>query len=359
MDQREGRPSVQDLLACGQYVGRDPMPVLAGIRRTRLLGAVTVSRTDAYPDQGADQGGSGWVRMAVVTPITTKIYWVLRIGVAAEFIGHGFAGLTRGPWLPYYALFGFEPDFAWNYMFYVTGTIDVIAGLLILFFPIRLVLLYTAVWGTFTAFLRPAAGESWYEVWERGGNAAMPIALLMLVGWGGWSVRQWLTLAKPPAAIDDRLATTLDWTMRLGLGLLLIGHGGFGVAVRKAEWYDFFAYLGFPPWAVDSAHLMAVFGWFEIVLGLAVLVRPGRGLLVFVLFWKVGTELLRPLVGQELFQFVERAGDYALPIALYLLVFPRARGEAQPGGPPDALRPTPALTVETVGAKPGQNVEKA
>ena len=43
----------------------------------------------------------------------------------------------------------------------------------------------TTVWGTFTAFLRPAAGESWYELWERGGNYAMPLALLLLIGRGG------------------------------------------------------------------------------------------------------------------------------------------------------------------------------
>jgi len=278
-----------------------------------------VSRIDAHSERDADRRRNGWVRAAAATPTTTKLYWILRIGVAAEFIGHGLAGLTRGPWLPYYALFGIDPDFAWNYMFYVTGAIDVTAGLLALVFPIRLVLLYTAVWGTLTAFLRPAAGESWYEVWERGGNSAMPIAFLILVGWGGWSVRAWLTPARVPREFDDRLATVLHWTMRLGLGLLLIGHGGFGVAVRKPEWYDFFAYFGIPPWAVDASHLMAVFGWFEILLGLAVLIRPARGLLMFVLFWKVGTELLRPLVGQELFQFVERAGDYALPVALYVL----------------------------------------
>lgn len=296
------------------------------------------------------------VRGVLVAPTTTKLYWVLRVGVAAEFIGHGLAGLSRGPWLPYYALFGIPPDFAWKYMFYVTATVDLTAGLLTLFFPIRLVLLYTAVWGTLTAFLRPAAGESWFEVWERGGNSAMPIAFLVLVGWGGLSVRKWLTPAKPPQSIDHRRATALNWIMRLGLGLLLIGHGGFGVAVRKAEWYDYFAYFGVPPWAVDSAHLMAVFGWFEILLGVAVLIRPQRGLLIFVLFWKVATELLRPLVGQELFQFVERAGDYALPIGLYLLVTQRPLGdrrqpiEAQAAEAPHPTHPSPSPTAQTVGA---------
>ncbi len=281
---------------------------------------------------------------ARMTPTATKLYWVLRVGVAAEFMGHALAGLSRGPWLPYYALFGIPPDFAWRYMFFITGAVDVTAALLTLFFPIRLVLLYTAVWGTFTAFLRPASGESWYEVWERGGNMAMPIAFLLFAGWGGWSLRNWLTRARPPRSIDDRRATALAWTMRIGLALLLIGHGAFGVALRKAEWYDFFGYFGVPPWAVDARHLMAVFGWFEILLGVAVLLRPRRGLLLFVLFWKVGTESLRVLVGQEVFQFVERAGDYALPIALYLLLYRRTAYQRLIGNRGRPVQ-TPAVTA--------------
>ena len=42
-------------------------------------------------------------------------------------------------------------------------------------------------------------------------------------------------------------------------------------------------------------------------LGIAVLVKPLRSLLLFVCVYKVGTELLRPLVGQNNFQFIERA----------------------------------------------------
>jgi len=296
--------------------------------------------------ESPDQSIKASVRGVLGAPTATKLYWILRVGVAAEFIGHGFSGLTRSsPWLPYFALFGISPDFAWSHLFYVTGTIDLSAALLILFFPIRLVLLYTVVWGTLTAFLRPASGESWYEVWERGGNYAMPLALLVLAGWGGWSLPRWLQRAEPPPSPDNRTATALNWIMRFGVALLLIGHGGFGVAVQKAEWYDFFGYFGVPQWAVDSAQLMTVFGWFEILLGVAVLIRPLRGLLLFVLFWKVGTELLRPLVGQELFQFVERAGDYVLPIGLYLLVLPHAlvdrglRVAAQPVGAPQPVAP--------------------
>jgi len=153
--------------------------------------------------EGLDRRRPPSIRPILAAPTATKLYWTLRVGVAAEFFGHAFAGLVRGPWLPYYELFGISPDFAWNYMFYVTAAVDLTAAFLTLFFPIRLVLLYTAVWGTFTAFLRPAAGESWFETLERGGNYAMPAALLVLAGWGGWSLRRWLTRAAAPGLAPD------------------------------------------------------------------------------------------------------------------------------------------------------------
>lgn len=257
--------------------------------------------------------------------------------MSIEYLGHGWAGLSRSrAWLPYYDLFGISADFAIDYMMYITGTIDVTIGLLILFWPLRILLLHTTVWGVFTALLRPTVGEGWWEFLERGGNYGMPLALLIMAGWGGWSLRRWLQRVDAPAAISDHAQIAVHWAMRGGLALLLIGHGGFGAFENKPYWYDFFAFFGISAPTVDSANLMVIVGGFEILLGLAVLIRPWRALLLFVLVWKLGTELLRPLVGQDWFQFVERDGDYVLPIALiisataYALARSRTRGQSAP-----------------------------
>lgn len=73
---------------------------------------------------------------------------------------------------------------------------------------------------------------------------------------------------------------------------------------------------------------------------MAVLFKPVRGLLVFV--WKVGTECLRPLAGEPIWQFVERSGSYAAPLALACIIAWQQRRVT----PPDYAAPS----IATVGA---------
>ena len=257
-------------------------------------------------------------------PPTTRLYWMLRVGVALEFIGHGLAGLAQSKaWFPYYALFGISKGAATHYWFYVTGTIDITLAVTVLVRPMRAVLLHMTFWGFMTAVLRPVVGESFFELVERGANYGMPLAFVMLVGLGTgrgtWSWRDLFAKAEAPEALDARQVDALAWVVRISLALLLVGHGGLGIWAHKPEWLDFFGFFGISQATVASAHLSQYVGLFEIGLGLAVLVKPVRELIVFVLVWKLGTEFLRPLVGQPMFQFIERSGDYVLPVGFLLL----------------------------------------
>lgn len=162
------------------------------------------------------------------------------------------------------------------------------------------------------------ASQSWFELVERSANYGMPLALLVLSGWGGRSLRSWFERVGPPEQIGRDLALKLAWITKVSIALLLVGHGGLGIWAAKLEWFDFLRWFGVTE-SSQAVDLMIWVGVFEVVLGLAVLYRPLRSLLLFVLVWKLGTEFLRPLVGQPNYQFVERAGDYVLPLALYWL----------------------------------------
>jgi hypothetical protein len=46
------------------------------------------------------------------------------------------------------------------------------------------------------------------------------------------------------------------------------------------------------------------------------LAAPARGVLLFVFAWELGTEALRPLAGEPIWEFIERGGSYGAPLAL-------------------------------------------
>jgi hypothetical protein len=110
------------------------------------------------------------------------LFWLLRVAAGLEFIGHGAFGIiTKAAWVPYFDLIGIPERWAYRLMPLV-GSVDIFLGLLVLLKPIRAALLYMAVWGLWTALLRPLSGEPFWETIERAPNYLVPLALLYLRG---------------------------------------------------------------------------------------------------------------------------------------------------------------------------------
>ena len=245
-------------------------------------------------------------------------HWALRCGAFGCYVGHGAFGiLTKADWLPYFAVVGIPEGTAWR-MMPVIGTGDISLGILTLLRPMPVILLYMTVWSFWTALLRPFSGEGWWEFLERAGNYGVPLAFLY---WSrrGPRLRDWLAVirvsrARPPH--PERLA----WILRITTAALLIGHGGFGAFMHKSAWVGYLGAVGLSPETVQAAALIPAVGWFEIGLGLLVLARPAPAVLLFVFVWKVGTELLRPIVGEPFWEFVERGGSYAAPLAFFYVM---------------------------------------
>ena len=244
---------------------------------------------------------------------TAVLHWILRVAVAACFIGHGAFGIiTKTAWLPYFAIFGIPEAWAWRLM-PVVGTVDITVGVLTLFQPLRAVLLYTAFWGFQTACLRPLAGQGVWELLERAGNYGVPLAFLILLG-GGRSLPDWFS-TRPRLTLTKERASAIGWILRATTALLLIGHAAFDFAMHK-DWSSYAAAIGISPATLASHPLRPLAGWFEGALGLLLFAWPGRGLLIFVFAWKLGTEALRPLAGEPIWEFIERGGSYGAPLAL-------------------------------------------
>ena len=252
----------------------------------------------------------------LAAPDTTMLQWVLRVAVAACFIGHGAFGIiTKAAWVPYFAVVGIPEAWAWRLMPLI-GAVDITLGVLTLVQPIRVVVLYMAFWGLQTAALRPLAGQGIWEFLERAGNYGVPLAFLLLLGWRR-AVSDWFS-RRPMSALTEPRACAIEWTLRLTIALLLIGHGGFDFAMHK-DWSGYEAAIGINTSTLAGHQLRPFAGWFEAALGVVVLGWPARGLLIFVFAWKLGTEALRLLVGEPIWEFIERGGSYGAPLALATL----------------------------------------
>jgi hypothetical protein len=96
---------------------------------------------------------------------------------------------------------------------------------------------------------------------------------------------------------------------------VFIGHGIFGL-ITKAIWCHYFGVFGV---GQDMAYrLMPVVGSVDILLGLSLLLYPTRAAFAWLVGWGLFTAALRPLSGEPLAEFFERAGNYGAPLAFLL-----------------------------------------
>ena len=115
---------------------------------------------------------------------TKTMEWILLIAVAGEFLGHGvFAIQGKEGWFKYFEPFGITDPGTITTLLLAVGTVDLLLALLVLLKPIRLAVLWMAVWGLFTAMIRWPIGP--YPVWdfvERLANWGAPLVLYMMLG---------------------------------------------------------------------------------------------------------------------------------------------------------------------------------
>ncbi len=253
---------------------------------------------------------------------SAEIAWILRVGLAMCYIGHGAFGIiTKQAWLPYFAVAGINERSAWHLMPWI-GTMDVAMGFLVLVWPCRALFAWAAFWTVWTALLRPFAGQGWPEFFERAGNYGVPVALLTVVGLGApWFARLSEHWSEFSATVRNRLA----WTLRLTTATLLAGHAACGVILQKPSLAHHYAAF----WPDSAGRVMLGVGWVEFLLAIVVLTIPWPAVLVGVCVWKLATESLFLLSGAPvpIFEVLERGGSFAAPLALAVMI---ARGRLRP-----------------------------
>src|SRR5258705_1219898 len=116
------------------------------------------------------------------------------------------------------------------------------------------------------------------------------------------------------APTDD--TSPLHWVLRIAVFMCFIGHGSYGI-IAKPEWTPYYGVYGIPN---DTAlRLMPFTGLCDYFLAAMSLASPRPFLLLWATFWCAMTAALRPLAGQGIWEFLERAGNFGPPLAFFLL----------------------------------------
>jgi hypothetical protein len=116
----------------------------------------------------------------------------------------------------------------------------------------------------------------------------------------------------------DLAAARRVWILRIAAAMCFIGHGAFGIITKKA-WVPYFGVAHIPE--VWAWKLMPWVGSMDIFLGLTALLwrNPSRWLWAWMTTWAIWTALLRPLSGESGWETLERAGNYGVPLTLFLI----------------------------------------
>ncbi len=274
------------------------------------------------------------------------VHWILRLSVWACYVGHGIFGIRQKPdWLVFFQPLGPSDQVAFAVM-QLIGLVDITMGYLALLKPSRLVLIYTACWGLFTALLRPLIGLSPFEALERAGNYGPSIALLL--GAGGAGLLTHIGIYDVSVEHNYR---RLKVVLVLTTCLLLIGHGGLALNAKPmlVQHWQSIGVIGIG----DSAQsFLRAVGAMEICAALLLVARPTRSLALLIFGWKLATEMLFLTSGDPVWEVLERGGSYGAPLALFALLHYRVPRVAEPG-PAEGTYPfVPAPLTRSVMADP-------
>jgi hypothetical protein len=243
----------------------------------------------------------------------------MRLGLLGCFVGHGCWGVIgKSGWLPLFQVFH-VPDSTATFLMPVIGWFDILVGVMGFFMPTRALLIWASFWTLFTALLRPLAGLGMSEFFERAGNYGVPISMLLIYGLPGKGLN-WVSPLRIATSFTDAKLVWVERVLRWSLFLLLAGHGGLGYFVQHQNIVHHLSFLGIPA----DISSVKIFGVLEMGLALIVLLRPRiPGLMIFILIYKIATELMYPISGQfrDSLETIERFGDYVIPVALWTIYY--------------------------------------
>ncbi|RJQ25377.1 hypothetical protein C4577_05730 [Candidatus Parcubacteria bacterium] len=110
----------------------------------------------------------------------------------------------------------------------------------------------------------------------------------------------------------------IEWILRIAVAGEFVGHSVFALQ-GKQTWIEWIHQLTGAEIGI-AATLLTLIGIADLLVALIILVRPIRAVVLWAAFWGFWTALMRPIVGEPIWDFVERWANWGAPLALLLLL---------------------------------------
>lgn len=116
---------------------------------------------------------------------------------------------------------------------------------------------------------------------------------------------------------QDKLLKTITWILRIGVFGTFLGHGINAILI-KPNWIPLITAFGFTDHFAKQA--MPLIGVLDIVVALCSILYPKPIVFAWAFLWAFLTALSRPISGEPLIEFIERASNWAIPLVIYLIL---------------------------------------
>ena len=113
--------------------------------------------------------------------------------------------------------------------------------------------------------------------------------------------------------ISSKENNLVEWILRLGVFGTFLGHGIFALMVKES-WIKYFLAVGITE--QGALMLMPLIGIMDVLVAISVLIKPMKPVLWWAVIWAFATALIRPISGEPILDFVERAANFMTPLAL-------------------------------------------
>lgn len=120
----------------------------------------------------------------------------------------------------------------------------------------------------------------------------------------------------------------IEFIFRIGICFTFVGHGYYALN-GKQEWIPLVQAFGFSE--ETAQFILPIVGVMDIIVGVSILLKPVKAVIIWAAFWAFIAALSRPLSGMDLLEMIERSSNWALPLVFLIYLSQKNKSSTRKG----------------------------